>query len=480
MSTAIVWFRRDLRIHDHPGLALAVREYETVVPLFILDPALLSGRHESPARKAFLAGCLEDLDRSLRERGSALVTLKGDPEVRLPGIARELSADAVIWTSDVSRFARDRDRRVREALRESGIKARPHAGNYIAGIARLKTGAGDPYRVFSPFYRNWVNSPRRELHRSPQGLKPLPRQLPEPTLPELVGRLISENRDRPEEPVALPGETAARRAFSRWLDGGIAGYDERHDRVAEPKSSSILSPYLRWGCLSPAELEHRAREQRGPGADAWSRQLAWRDFYAHVLLHWPENLDREFQVPMRNLEWEEDPERLDAWKNGTTGYPIVDAAMRQLARTGWMHNRARLIVGSFLTKDLQLDWRQGESWFGRLLLDGEPAQNNGNWQWIASVGTDPAPISRRLYNPVLQAKRHDPDGQYVRRWVPELRDVPHQTLHAPWEMSETAQREAGCRIGIEYPEPIVEHAFERKIALERYANAKETHSKWKV
>jgi deoxyribodipyrimidine photo-lyase len=232
--------------------------------------------------------------------------------------------------------------------------------------------------------------------------------------------------------------------------------------------TSQLSPYLRWGCISPLELEHRARTARSPGPRAWIRQLCWRDFYAHVLLHWPDNLEHEFQEHRRGLEWSDDEELRDAWQRGETGYPAVDAGMRQLARSGWMHNRARLIVGSFLTKDLHLDWRTGERWFSRLLLDGEPAQNNGNWQWIASVGVDPAPAFRRMYNPTLQGRRFDPNGAYVRTHIPELAEVPDHRLFEPWTMTDAEQRSSGCVIGRDYPAPVVDHREERRVALARY------------
>jgi deoxyribodipyrimidine photo-lyase len=269
-----------------------------------------------------------------------------------------------------------------------------------------------------------------------------------------------------------PGEPQGRRALENWLSRGLPQYGDGQDDVARP-GTSRLSPYLRWGCVSAREAEERAARRGGPGAEAWIRQLGWRDFYAHVLLMWPDNIRHEFQERYRELEW--DPPReapLEAWQRGETGYPLVDAGMRELARTGWMHNRVRLVVGSFLTKDLHLDWREGERWFERWLLDGEPAQNNGNWQWIASVGTDPAPIYRRLYNPILQAKRFDRQGEYVRRHVPELRDVPLERLFEPWRMSEAEQRAAGCRIGADYPAPVVDHKRERERALQRYGRAK--------
>ena len=439
----------------------------------MLEPALLDGRYSSSARVGFMLGCLRALDEELRDRGSRLTVRRGEPEHVLRAVAEEAGAEAVLWSSDVSPYARRRDSRVTEALRGVGVAPRPHGGNYIVDVSRLRTGGGEPYRVFSPFHRAWAKVQRRQVHRAPAALSPLPRRLAVGCLPGSSDALELSGLPWPGEPVVEPGESAARRAAARWLGGDLQYYANRQNDMSRPGTSQ-LSSYLRWGCLSPLELEQRAGTRSGHGAAAWIRQLCWRDYYAHILLHWPGNLAREFRPSMRQLEWDEDQERLTAWQRGETGYPIVDAGMRQLARTGWMHNRARLIVGSFLTKDLHLDWRAGEQWFARLLLDGEPAQNNGNWQWIASVGTDPAPIYRRLYNPVSQAKRCDPDGMYIRRWVPELRDVPLGRLYEPWAMTEAEQRDARCRIGREYPAPIVDHAEERKRALERHGAARAT------
>ena len=464
MSTAIVWFRRDLRVHDHPALTTAVREYERVVPLFVFDPALLSERrYSSPNRLWFMLGCLRELDRQLAQRGSRLVVRHGDPRRVVATLAHESGADAVLWTSDVSPYARARDRLVTDALREAGVRARPHGGNYVVDVSSVRTAGGQPYRVFSPFHRAWLRAPRRDLAPAPAGrLAALPEPL-RARMPELElhgGRV-------PDCVLVRAGEQAARQAASRWLNEGLDRYGDRHDQLSGD-GTSLLSPYLRWGCLSSRELEARAVEHGGEGARAWVRQLCWRDFYAHVLLHHPANVDSELQPRLRGLRYDYDEELLEAWQHGQTGYPVVDAGMRQLVATGWMHNRARLIVGSFLTKDLQLDWRAGERWFAEHLLDGEPAQNNGNWQWIASVGTDPAPPSRRMYNPSLQAGRFDPDGAYVRRWVPELAGVPLERLVEPWTMSASEQRRAGCRIGVDYPETVVEHRSARRRALERY------------
>ena len=437
MTTAVVWFRRDLRVHDHPALARAAREFDRVVPLFILDRALLEGRYRSAPRAAFMQACLEALDAQLRERGAGLVVREGRPEEVLAG----LDADAVLWTSDVSPYARARDERVRRAL---GERAVPCSGNYVADVSVPRTSDGRPYSVFSPFMRRWERLERRPVEDAPRRL----RGALEPTgVPDIAAA-----------PFDLPpaGEDAAWERFEAF---DLTGYADAHDTLAG--GTSALSPYLRWGCLSPRALEDRVKG-RGSGREAFRRQLAWRDFYAHVLLHFPDNLRREFQPGLRDLAWDDDAEALDAWREGRTGFPVVDAGMRQLAQTGWMHNRARLVVGSFLTKDLHLDWRLGEEHFARLLLDGEPAQNNGNWQWIASTGVDPAPYFRRMFNPTLQGEKFDPDGAYIRRWVPELRDIDGEEIHDPAPLT----REA-CG----YPQPIVDHQSERRAAIERYRAA---------
>ncbi len=464
MSTAIIWLRADLRVHDHPAITAAVAAHDHVVPLFVVDERLTSsGRFPSGPRNAFLRGCLADLDAALRARGAALVVRHGRPEDVVPELARELGAAEVLWTSAVSPFARRRDQAVTDALARAGIVACPQPGGYCADVSVPRTKAGKPMTVFTPFRRVQRELPRRAVLEAPARLR-LPDGLDPGELP--AGPSLA---DELPEPFRSPGEAAARVAMDAWVDGPIDRYGDRHDDLSG--GTSGLSPYLRWGCISPRELEQRALDRPGEGAAAFVRQLAWRDFYAHVLLLFPANARHEFQPRYRDLEWADDPELLEAWTGGRTGYPLVDAGMRQLAATGWMHNRARMVVGSFLTKDLHLDWRTGEAWFERMLLDGEPAQNNGNWQWIASTGVDPAPYFRRMFNPVLQQQRFDPDGTYVRRWVPELREVPATRLAEPWKMSDAEQARAGCRIGLDYPEPVVDHAQERQVAMARYRAA---------
>jgi deoxyribodipyrimidine photo-lyase len=346
---------------------------------------------------------------------------------------------------------------VEEALGSAGVQVRRRPGLFVADIGRVRTKDGRPHSVFTPFHRAWEHASRREVHGAP-------RRLAYPS--GLVAGCLPATPE-PEAPdPCTPGERAGRARMSAWLGEGLDRYHERHDRLVG--GTSGLSPYLHFGCVSPRELEQRAHERGGPGADAFVRQLAWRDFYAHVLLHHPRNARHAHQPAYDHLEWDDDAELLDAWRTGRTGYPVVDAAMRQLLATGWMHNRGRLIAGCFLTKDLHLDWREGEVHFMRHLLCGDEASNNGNWQWIASVGVDPAPYFRRMYNPVTQQRRHDPDGEYVRRWLPELRAVPDAKVAEPWTMSEDEQRAAGCVIGEDYPAPVVDHAHERRRALDRY------------
>jgi deoxyribodipyrimidine photo-lyase len=467
-ATALLWFRRDLRLADHPALARALAQFDRVVPVFVLDDALLHGRFASGPRTAFMLGCLRALDSGLRERGSGLVVRHGRAHEELVALAGETGASAVLWTSDVAPYARARDRRVTEALRAAGVQARPQGGAYVVDVSRPRTKAGRPFTVFTPFHRHWLDLERRAQQRAPAELPALPSGLRRGRLPALDALGLDGALPAPARE---PGEGAARAALARWLDGPIDRYGEHHDALGED-GTSRLSPYLRWGCISAAECEARASRRGGAGAEAWIRQLAWRDFFAHVLLLHPGNARLEHQERYRALEWEHDDEAYDAWRAGRTGYPLVDAGMRELARTGWMHNRARLVVGSFLTKDLHLDWRLGERHFESLLLDGEPAQNNGNWQWVTSVGVDPAPYFRRIFNPVLQQQKFDPGGEYVRRWVPELRDVPGERLAEPWRMTADEQTAAGCVVGRDYPAPIVVHADERRRAIERYRAAR--------
>jgi deoxyribodipyrimidine photo-lyase len=459
---ALVWLTRDLRVRDHPALAAALSRGSAVIPVFCFDRRLLRGRHASGPRTQFLLECLMDLRDSLRERGADLVVRRGPPERELIRIAAEVGAPAIHASDDVSPFARRRLDRVRSACRRANIALELHEGVAIVPPAELRTGAGKPYTVFSPFHRSWLRAPRRNVLRAPSELASLPSRVAVGRIPSLAGLGLEQEVAEP----AVGGESQAARALDRFLGGPVRDYGSANGSLAD-EGTSRLSPFLHLGCLSPRQIEERL--PRGSGADAFRRQLAWRDFYQHVLLHFPRNARSEFQDRYRGrIRWSYAERRFDAWRQGKTGFPLVDAGMRQLLREGWMHNRTRLVVGSFLTKDLGIDWRWGERWFMRMLIDGDEANNNGNWQWIASVGTDPQPAFRRMYNPARQQERHDPDGRYVRRYVPELASVPDEFIREPATMPERLQREVGCVIGVDYPAPMVDHARARQEALERY------------
>jgi deoxyribodipyrimidine photo-lyase len=461
--TALLWLRRDLRLHDHPALRAALDQDQTLVPVFCFDDGLIGGRHASGPRTQFLLECLGELDDELRSRGSRLFVRRGVPQRELVQLASAAGADAVHFSADVSPFARRRQQQVKEALETEGVAVHPHPGLFaVDGLEPIRTRGGDPYTVFTPFYRNWVGQPRRDVLGAPRSLPGTPRNVAAGRLPKLADLGLEQEVADP----APGGERAGRTALARFLGGPVDDYGDGRDALSG-ESVSRLSPYLHFGCLSPREIEHRLG--RGAGPEAFRRQLCWRDFYAHVIGHFPANARSEFQPRYRGtIRWSRAEKRFEAWREGRTGFPVIDAGMRQLRREGWIHNRARLLVGSFLTKDLGIDWRWGERWFMRLLLDGDEASNNGNWQWIASVGVDPQPAFRRMYNPGRQQTRFDPDGVYVRRYVPELERVPDGYLAEPWTMPDALQRESGCVIGDDYPEPIVDHAQARREALDRY------------
>ncbi|HET6831323.1 MAG TPA: deoxyribodipyrimidine photo-lyase [Solirubrobacterales bacterium] len=462
MRTGILWLRRDLRVRDHPALRAALERSERIVPLFCFDDSLLHGRHASGSRTQFLLECLADLDRGLRERSSGLVVRHGDPVTELVRVARDAGAQDVHATDDVGPYARRRDHRVRRALARAGIELHLHPGVTAIDVAAVSTKNGKPFTVFSPFFRAWLETERRPVLRAPAEIPPLPSRLRKGRIPALSVLGLEQEVEEPPG----GGETAAKRTLDRFLGGSVRDYADGRDVLGADRTSR-LSPYLHFGCVSPRQIEDRLG--RGQGPEAYRRQLAWRDFHHHVLAHHPRNARSELQDRYRGkIRWSHAHRPFEAWCEGRTGFPLVDAGMRQLRREGWMHNRARLVVGSFLTKDLGIDWRWGERHFMRLLVDGDEANNNGNWQWIASVGTDPQPAFRRIYNPARHQERFDPENRYVRRYVPELRTVPDAYVHEPWTMPADVQRKSGCVIGEHYPVPVVDHRDAREEALARY------------
>jgi deoxyribodipyrimidine photo-lyase len=463
--TALLWFRRDLRLHDHPALRTAMAGGAGVLPAFCLDDRLLHGRHSSGARTQFLLESLTDLDDALRSAGSRLIVRRGRPEDVLPELARESGADQIHYTRDLTPFARRRGRGVTEAMHDSGIELVAHPGlAVVEDAAALRTKAGTPYRVFTPFHRTWQEAARRAPSRAPKHLPKCPDVDSDP-LPTLEQLGLRQEVTKPRR----GGERAGLARMEWFLNGPIDRYARTHD-VLDVDGTSKLGAYLHFGCVSPRALE--AALPTGTGAEAFRRQLCWRDFYHHVQYHRPENAREEHQVRYRGtLEWPGDERLFVAWAAGLTGYPLVDAAMRQLLREGWMHNRARMLAASFLTKQLGIDWRRGEAFFMRMLLDGDQANNNGNWQWSASVGVDTQPVYRRLYNPTLHQQRYDPNGRYIRAYVPELRKVPERYIGEPWTMPAEVQQAAECVVGVDYPDPIVDLKDARATALARYGAA---------
>ena len=463
-ETIIVWFRRDLRLHDHPALTAALAAGRRVIPLFIFDETLLGGRWPAANRVWFMHEAVRSLGEALRARGGDLAVRTGVPEKVLPEFAGECGADAVYVTRDYGPYARGRDRRVAAALDGIGVAFAAKRGLLVHEPEAILSGEGKVYTVFSPYRRRWEA-------RAPRAALPAPETIAIPAgvawgrLPALA----SLGCDGPTaRDIPTPSEAAARARLDAWIADGVAEYAESRDALAS-EGTSRLSQDLHWGLLSPIEVLRRAHGG-GAGGATFRSEICWRDFYHQILFHHPRVTRAPFNETYTALPWQRENVESEAWYAGRTGYPVVDAAMRQLVALGWMHNRARMITASFLTKHLLTDYRVGEEFFMRHLTDGDLAANNGGWQWAASVGTDAQPYFR-VFNPTLQGRRYDPAGDYIRRWVPELARVPTRYIHEPWTMPADVQAEAGCRIGHEYPAPIVDHTAARARALAFFTDA---------
>ena len=447
---ALVWHRRDLRLHDNTALHRAAGEYSRVLGVFVIDPDILSRSDTATCRVQFMLESLAELRDRYSHLGGHLAIRQGQPQKILLQLVRESQADAVFWNQDVEPYAVARDSEVFSALTSEGVLAYPCQDMLLHEPKAIATQSGNPYTVFTPFWRNWSAREKDAPYPVPNRLSsPLLESSPLPSLADLG---MSCDQELP-----AAGEAVALDLLNTFCaNGALLDYAARRNFPAQPGTSG-LSPHLRWGTLGirqtwqatlEAERDIRSDEQAS-GLRTWQQELCWREFYKHVLVHWPEVETQPYRKPFRHFEWENDTGKFDAWCHGQTGYPIVDAAMRQLNRTGWMHNRCRMIVASFLTKDLLVDWRWGERYFMQKLVDGDLSANNGGWQWSASVGTDAKPL--RIFNPSTQAKRYDPEGDYICRFVPELSglDLP-QLLDADW-LSESDRQACG------YPLKIVEH-----------------------
>ncbi|WP_306365741.1 deoxyribodipyrimidine photo-lyase [Nocardiopsis sp. CC223A] len=415
MEHTVVLFTQDLRLHDHPAVSAALRDGDTVLPVFVLDPALLARSARNRVRA--LPGILRELRGDLRARGGDLVVRRGDTATRVAALAAETGARTVHLTEGVTRAAARREAR----LRDAGLRVVSHPGLTVVPPGDVTPAGGDHYKVFTPYLRAWEAHPRRAVLPAPQAV-PIPGGVDPGEIPDHLDEGRGEPADRP---IAL-GEKAARRRLRSWLDGGLAHYGDRHDDLPAG-ATSHLSADLRLGCLSPLEAASSARDE--PGGAAFVRQLAWRDFHHQVTAAFPDIAVRDYRP--RDTRWRDDPAALKAWKEGRTGVPIVDAGMRQLLSEGFMHNRTRMITAAFLTRTLGIHWREGAEHFADHLLDGDVANNHGNWQWVAGTGNDTRP--NRSFNPLRQARRFDPEGVYVRRYVPELAGLPGRAAHTPWD-----------------------------------------------
>ncbi|HVK34307.1 MAG TPA: deoxyribodipyrimidine photo-lyase [Microlunatus sp.] len=458
-DTAIWWVRRDFRLADNPALRAALDE-AAALPLFVLDPALLRGA--GTARLAWLHAALHALDTDLRRGGGpGLSVLRGKPENVVPQVAKEVGAARVHAAADFGPYGRRRDQRVATALGEAGRELVRTGSPYAVAPGTLVNKSGTPFQVFTPFHRTWLD---HGVHDPASAVR----------VSSADWRASEDRVDLPpvdDELIGLAGEAKAREQWRAWLARdaeGVAAYPKLHD-VPGADATSHLSIALRWGHLHPRTVLKDLAEQRSDGARALARQIAWRDFFADVLWHKPYATTEPVRPEYSKMTVDE-PDKTEAaaahllaWQDGRTGYPLVDAGMRQLRAEGWMHNRVRMVVASFLIKDLHIGWWHGADWFMEHLRDGDIAQNQLNWQWVAGCGTDAAPYFR-IFNPLSQGEKFDGDGRYIRRYVAELADVPEKHLHRPWESPD------GVPPG--YPEPIVDHATERQEALDRFAAIK--------
>jgi len=469
MIITIWWIRRDLRLADNQALWAALEHSSHVLPVFILDPVLLNSEYTGEKRLAFLFAGLGELHNDLQQKGSRLIIRSGVPDDILAELVAETGANAIYAEADHSPYARQRDLRIATKL----------PLHLVGSSAALQPGSvlkadGEPYTVFTSFSRAWKSM----AESLPGAILSEPEMIPTP--PEPVSEPLPTHYPQASGIPFKPGEREANSRLESFFSGGrsapVYQYSEGRNQL-DTDSTSKISPYLRFGMLSARQAASRAIRgmasapdtQAYKSVETWLNEIIWREFYIHILYHYPSVRQRNFR--MGEIRWQNDPQDFAAWKEGCTGYPVVDAAMRQLSETGWMHNRGRMIVASFLTKDLLVDWRWGERWFMQHLVDGDPASNNGGWQWTAGTGTDAAPYFR-IFNPISQSTKFDPQGNYIRRWLPELVNVPNEYIHEPWKMPTNLQGGIGCQIGVNYPEPIIDHDWARHRVLNVYGNAK--------
>ena len=475
-STALLWCRRDLRLADNAALMWALAQHRTVIPVYIH----LAGadHHDVPgaASRWWLHHSLTALDEELRQLGSRLQIIEGPALERLPALARRVQARTVTWNRLYEPALAERDAAVEAALVGQGITVSHHPGALLAEPTALHTATGDPYRVYTPYWK----SHRRAIAQpapleAPTALPPPP-DLAEAIPVDRLGLLPSIPWHGGLADHWSPGERGAHEALAAFDGRTIGHYEDDRDRP-DRAGTSRLSPHLHFGEITPGQVALAVQSAAGDDAEPFLRQLVWRDFAHHLLHHFPHTVTEPFNPRFAAFPWRRDPAAdLTRWQQGRTGIPLVDAGMRELWHTGWMHNRVRMVVASLLTKNLLIHWRAGEAWFRDTLVDADVANNVMGWQWTAGSGADAAPYFR-IFNPVRQGQRFDPEGNYVRRWVPEIAALPKQHIHAPWEAPAGVLDEAGIALGRDYPEPMVDLKATRERALEAYGKVKEGRAK---
>ncbi|HET7201920.1 MAG TPA: deoxyribodipyrimidine photo-lyase [Steroidobacteraceae bacterium] len=478
MSTALVWFRRDLRLADHPALAAAVAHAERVVAVYVHSPEDDGEWRAGAASDWWLHHSLLRLDEALRPRGIGLTVRRGPPARELSALVEETGATRIHWNRRYEPAAVARDAPLQAELRSRGLTCESFGGPLLCEPWQVRTAQGGPYKVFTPFWRACqaqfdtlpapLPAPAR-LH----GPRRAPRSVPIPAL----GLLPQVRWDAGLAARWAPGEAGGHARLDEFCNGEIATYDEDRNRPDRP-ASSRLSPHLHFGeltarqCLVAARNAVVDRPEARKSAEAFVREFGWRDFAHHLLHHFPHTANAPLDERFARFAWSDDESLLEAWRRGRTGYPIVDAGMRELWSTGWMHNRVRMIVASLLTKNLRQPWLAGARWFWDTLVDADLASNTLGWQWTAGCGADAAPFFR-IFNPVLQAERYDPQRAYLRRWLPELAQLPDAWIHRPWQAPSDVLLAAGVTLGKTYPRPIVDLAASRREALAAYARIRE-------
>jgi deoxyribodipyrimidine photo-lyase len=472
-APVVVWFRQDLRLADNPALIAAAQSGAPVVPLYILDDAGHGAWAPGGASRWWLHHALEALGGALARLGSPLVLRRGEAAAVLDAVIAETGATRVLWNRCYEPALRARDEAIKSALSARGITARSTNAALLFEPWTIATQSGQQFKVYSPFARAC-----RAAEAPPLPVA-APAELRAPAA-AVASDALESWRLLPRAPdwagglraLWQPGEEGAQRRLARFLAEAVEGYKQERNRP-DLEATSRLSPHLHFGEISPRQLWHAAMARSGPGADHFASELLWREFAYHLLHHFPDLPERNWRPEFDAFPWNESHDGLAAWQRGRTGYPIVDAGMRELWQTGWMHNRVRMIAGSFLVKDLMLPWQLGEAWFWDTLVDADLANNAASWQWVAGCGADAAPYFR-VFNPVLQGEKFDPEGTYVRRFVPELARLPSRFIHRPWEADAVTLRAAGVVLGGNYPQPIVDHGEARVRALAAFAKLKKT------